>query len=669
MKRITALLILVGLLLSSPVSFSSYASGEQEDATSPEQAAPTDSSTESADTDSPVAEETDPPATDDDPSTEPLPPDTEEPPATEESPETEDPPVVDYDALLFEGLTAAVDGGETLYSLSTPEPLETELLQAVCTRAMERVARFFYLQAVDISIVTLPAPDEDGNLYRYDLRPIYSIAPGEELDAAKAFVEQETAAIIAKIPDGTTEMEKVLFLHDYLCTTFAYDGTHTVGDLYNLLQSGHGVCRAYVALYAYLLDLIGIPNDFAVSAEMNHIWNIVELDGSWYHVDLTRDDPTADHPGRALHGGFLRSDAGIAEVGHYGWIAPYVCDSDLYETSFLTDLTGAVLFLSDARYAISKSTRALLKVDFNELSAETVADLSLLRWEVWEKPGSLYKDQFINLCYDGYLIYFNGPDTIWSFDPATRELTALLSHHPSAGYLYSLSIEGHALISQIGKAPGSAAVTVRYDTPHRFGASEGELFTLRSCLLCGYQERSLTPTDGSFVTALLSHRAAGDTTHDIRLLLLVNDELLTASSPLQIVLTLHSSDGDRSVTTVLSASDHGKLLIYEQIVAGGKEYSPAEGYNLLGLILRNLDNGSYDAISLTVSNDEAQLYRARLSAETLFPSPTPDTDEPATNEPSTEIETETTSEGSSPATDNPDTTDTTDGADVADVAD
>ncbi|MGM9647728.1 MAG: transglutaminase domain-containing protein [Eubacteriales bacterium] len=627
MKRFTVLLLLIGLLTPSVASLVTYASASGQEP---------DSITDSGGNDPAPSEEQDDPS--DELSTDPLPPETEPlPPETDPPPpETEESPT-DYPALLFDSLVAVIDAGGELYTVSTAEPLEIELLEAVCSRLLEKVARFFYLRAIDVSIITLPAPDEEGNLYRYDLRPIYVFAPGEELDAAKAFVEEETAAIIAQIPADATEFEQVLFLHDYLCTAFAYDGTHTVGDLYHLLKSGHGVCQAYVYLYAYLLDLVGIANDYAVSDGMNHIWNLVELDGNWYHVDLTWDDPTEDQPGRALHTNFLRSDEGIAETGHKNWIAPYPCESDLYENSILPDLTGAILFAGSDRYAVSRSKRALMKIDLTALTAEEAADLSLLRWAVWEKPGNLYKDQYINLYYDGFLIYFNGPDTVRSYDPATGAVETVIDHHPSAGYLYSLSGDGHTLTCTLSKAPGALSGTVTFETPHRYNPPTDGLFSTHTCLLCGHEEHILSPDPSEFFTAFLSTRPGGGLIHDLRLLLLINEEMLNASPELQITLTLHSSDGDRSVTTMLSPKDDGDLLVYERIAAGGKEYAAADGSILLGLILRNLDCNSYDAVTLTVIGDDKTVYQSTVSADLLphatVPEPPDTQDAPTADDP------------------------------------
>ncbi len=587
MKRFTALLILLGLLAPSGAGFAVHS------AEAPE----TPAINEPTEPETPI-----------------------EPPAVDPPTDPEE-PAPDYALLLFEGLCAAIDNCEELYTFACAQPLDQELLSSVCVRTLEHVARFFYLHAIDLSAVELPAEDEVGNLYRYEFRPIYTFDTVDEILSAKAYVTEQTDAILQKLPDNATRLEQLLFLHDYLSLNFAYDGTHTVGDLYNLLQSGHGVCQAYVHLYAYLLDLLDIPNAFAISDEMNHVWNMVELDGSWYHIDLTWDDPAVDQAGRALHTNFLRSDAGITETGHTGFVAPYVCDSDLYETSFLPDLTGEILFLPDARYGISRSTRTLLKLDLAELTAETVADLSHLRWSVWDNPAGRWKDQYINLYYDGYLIYLNGPDSIWTFDPKSGALEQLLEFLPSIGYLYSLRGDGHTLTCTVSRSPGAAENEVSFTTPHRFAPATGGIFSDSVCLLCDYTEHYLSPVNGQFITPLLSARPAEGYTHDIRLLLLIDSAKLTVSAPLTLNFTLRSAEGDRTVTTRLSHTDYDLLLAYERAIAGGKEYSATDGYLMLGLILQGVEYRSYDSLQLTVAENGRILYRATAAADLLITPP------------------------------------------------
>ena len=54
------------------------------------------------------------------------------------------------------------------------------------------------------------------------------------------------------------------------------------------------------------LDKLGVPN-YKIS-NSNHIWNLVNLDGQWLHLDLTWDDPvTTDGSNILLHKFFLIS--------------------------------------------------------------------------------------------------------------------------------------------------------------------------------------------------------------------------------------------------------------------------------------------------------------------------------------------------------------------------
>ncbi len=561
---------------------------------------------------------------------EPAPPVTEEPPETA-PPDTTPPadwaPTVDSVTAL---LIAAAEAGHDLITFSTVELLADDFMQTVCNRVLGETPQIFYLRAIDVGVLTLPAPDEDGNLYRYELRPIYSILPGDELTAAQAYVRTETDKILAQIPAKATRLETLLFLHDYIGLNFAYDTTHTVSNLYGLLQNKVGVCQAYVHLYAYLLNRLQIPNAMVTSTEMNHIWTQVELDGQWYHIDATWDDPTPDRPGRVSYTHFLLSDAGITATGHTNYTAPHPCTSTRFEDTFFGDLGSTILSTEQGYFAVGRSTRQLLRLDLETLTALPIADLSEIRWPVWDSPDSYWREQYINLYYDGTLLYFNGPDAIWAVDPHGKAPIALLTHLPTDGYLYNLTGSGHTLTCGVGKAPGEISFTVSFTTPHRFGEAVGQLFTTRTCAICGAEDHQLTPTGDAFVTPFVSTRPVAGGLHDLRLLLLLDSAQLEASEPLTVLVKLLSIDGDRTVETTLSAAAYRLFLAYEQVYSGGKTYSAANGCELVGLILENLELYSYDRISLSVTCGEQLICTAELPAELLFP---PVTEPPLTDTP------------------------------------
>ncbi len=38
----------------------------------------------------------------------------------------------------------------------------------------------------------------------------------------------------------------------------------------------------------------GIPSRYAISGDMNHMWNQVQIDGEWLNVDVTWNDPVGN---------------------------------------------------------------------------------------------------------------------------------------------------------------------------------------------------------------------------------------------------------------------------------------------------------------------------------------------------------------------------------------
>jgi transglutaminase/protease-like cytokinesis protein 3 len=58
---------------------------------------------------------------------------------------------------------------------------------------------------------------------------------------------------------------------------------------YNLITTGKSICGGYSDIMSIYLNTLGIQN-YKVTSE-NHIWNLVNIDGAWYHLDVTWDDP------------------------------------------------------------------------------------------------------------------------------------------------------------------------------------------------------------------------------------------------------------------------------------------------------------------------------------------------------------------------------------------
>ncbi|MDR0862055.1 MAG: S-layer homology domain-containing protein [Oscillospiraceae bacterium] len=143
------------------------------------------------------------------------------------------------------------------------------------------------------------------------------------------------------ITDEMTDYEKVLVIHDFIVLSATYSqNTDVNGDypdinytIYGLLVDGEGVCQAYARAMELMLAFADVDAYFVVG-EANggadwgsHAWLIVKVDGEYYHVDPTFDDPTPDY-GTVDYHYFLVSDSTMLRDHRWGLDIYPACDSD-----------------------------------------------------------------------------------------------------------------------------------------------------------------------------------------------------------------------------------------------------------------------------------------------------------------------------------------------------
>ena len=121
----------------------------------------------------------------------------------------------------------------------------------------------------------------------------------ERINSALSEVEQVKSYIMQNKKDN--DFQNVKLVHDYLVETVEYEQTISKPNIYNLygsLVNKECVCEGYAKAFKYLMDSLNIPcvvvAGKATNSEgktENHAWNYVQLNGNWYAVDTTWDDP------------------------------------------------------------------------------------------------------------------------------------------------------------------------------------------------------------------------------------------------------------------------------------------------------------------------------------------------------------------------------------------
>lgn len=126
------------------------------------------------------------------------------------------------------------------------------------------------------------------------INPVYTEEQKQIINELLPQIEQ---AVL--LPTMTTE-EKIKAIHDYIINNTRYDTERADKNVklyqsdtaYGALIEHKAICGGYSDAMKLFLDRLGIEN-FKVASE-NHIWNLVNINDQWLHLDLTWDDPITD---------------------------------------------------------------------------------------------------------------------------------------------------------------------------------------------------------------------------------------------------------------------------------------------------------------------------------------------------------------------------------------
>ncbi len=127
-------------------------------------------------------------------------------------------------------------------------------------------------------------------------------------DAAQyAYVMAKLRAMVGTLTTTSmTDVGKEKAIHDYMVLHLAYDGSQTHRSPYDALKLGITVCQGYAMIAYQMLKDAGIAVRLLTGG--SHAWNLVQVGGHWYHLDVTWDDPYPDQPGKVSYAYFNLSD-------------------------------------------------------------------------------------------------------------------------------------------------------------------------------------------------------------------------------------------------------------------------------------------------------------------------------------------------------------------------
>lgn len=116
----------------------------------------------------------------------------------------------------------------------------------------------------------------------------------QEIIERRARMEAVVQGILKGVPADAEEYDKVRYVYEYLVkhTEYVLDSQDNQ-NICSVILNGKSVCQGYAKTAQYLLERLGL-NVILVSGMVeggeDHVWNIVQIDGAYYHVDVTWGD-------------------------------------------------------------------------------------------------------------------------------------------------------------------------------------------------------------------------------------------------------------------------------------------------------------------------------------------------------------------------------------------
>ncbi len=292
------------------------------------------------------------------------------------------------------------------------------------------------------------------------VHPIYAVS-GSELELARQVYADTINDILSTVHSEWTDLQKALYLHDYLCSHYAYDENLQRYSAYELLTEGTGVCQAYTLVYDALLTACGIDSSYVISREMNHSWNVVTIDGKQYNVDATYNDPSPDQLGKVSHTHFLCSDSKFTADHSFSPTEGFgqCADSSYDQKAVWENVSTAFVPVGKDFYYIQNGM--LYRWDG---SNSDYIDTIYATWFTDRGDQSYWRGNYSALiAYKGKLLY-SKPDCIMSYDPADDSFDVFYEHTGSPD-IYGFQIKNDELLLQLSTSPNEPGQVVAVTLP------------------------------------------------------------------------------------------------------------------------------------------------------------------------------------------------------------
>ena len=241
------------------------------------------------------------------------------------------------------GASLAFRSGCTAALAICPQPDEARRAFLGCAeREPPAEAPVFPPYAPEPSPTPAPTPVQAEAEWHYDEQRLLNALQSGSSDG----LAEKDAAILRAVRsviglcifEDMSDCEKALAIHDWIIYNAEYDANTLSqlpdfredpdsGNPYGLLINRKGICLGYTSAFQLLMDVLGVEC-ISVDGEAGgrsgdweaHAWNMIRLDGDWYVVDCTWDDPLVSvEIGREQHHRYFNVTSDFIRAHRHRW--------------------------------------------------------------------------------------------------------------------------------------------------------------------------------------------------------------------------------------------------------------------------------------------------------------------------------------------------------------
>lgn len=175
--------------------------------------------------------------------------------------------------------------------------------------------------------------------FRYDyFIPAYILTP-QEYQIKRTELEEKAQELCSELGE-IDAWQKERAIHDYIVNNcdYEYNGDDTGSDLvssaYGAIIEGRASCEGYSKAAKYLMDKAGVTNAVVSGNATNstgestkHMWNAVMINGKWYYLDCTWDDPISQEQGQTPTYTYFNITSELISASHSDFSFDFPCDS------------------------------------------------------------------------------------------------------------------------------------------------------------------------------------------------------------------------------------------------------------------------------------------------------------------------------------------------------